>query len=440
MTAILVVGLSHHTAPVEIRERAAVDGEPLRALLKALPETAHIHEAVVLSTCNRVEVYAISDSPAATVKHIREHFSSQPDGHLLSPVLYEHHEDDAVKHAFRVASSLDSMVVGEPQILGQLKGAVDVAKDEGALGTLLGRCFSNAFGVAKRVRTQTEIAEGTVSVSSIACALAKKIFGEMKGRRVLLLGAGEMGEAAARALSQTGARLHVVNRSPEKAERLAAQCEGTAAGYEQLASELVAADIVITSTSSKRPVLTDDLMKTVVRARRRRPLFLIDIAVPRDVDPRVGDMENIFLYDVDDLQQVARENMRKRQHAAEAAERIVSQEVQNFQAWRRSLNVTPTIVALREHVLSVLQNELNRTASKTDLSPAQQQALERMCSAAAAKLLHHPIRALKAEANGEVTTSGLVDATRTLFELTDDQGHADEEASPQRAGLVVESE
>lgn len=415
MSDLVVVGLSHHTAPLALRERLAAPRDRLPELLRALTG-AVFDEAVMVSTCNRVELYGVSSDPsratAAAHAHLRERSGEDLDG-----VVYVHRGADAVRHAFRVASSLDSMVVGEPQILGQFKEAYETAADTGTVGTLLGRCFTRAFAVAKRVRSETGIAEGTVSVSSIATSLAKKIFGELEGRRVLLLGAGEMGEAAGRSLAGSGARLVVVNRSPEKALALARDLGGSAIGYEQLAAELVSVDVVICSTSSPSYVLTHDLMKGVVKARRHRPLFAIDIAVPRDVDPRVGNLENVFLYDVDDLQKVAQENIDARRKSADAAERIVEIEVSEFEFWRRSLELTPTIVALRKRIEETLRTELERTLPRLGpVDDKQRQVLERMTSAMANKLLHGPLTQLKGT-SGEPEGAALIAAVRSLFEL-----------------------
>ncbi len=406
---ILVVGLSHKTAPLALREKLAVEGTALGALLREVRASVYL-DSVIVSTCNRVELYGTARDPGAATNRARELFQRRAEM-PLEDALYVYRGREAVRHAFRVASSLDSMVVGEPQILGQVKTALDTATEAG-VGTLLGRCFQRALAVAKRVRTETSIAEGTVSVSSIACALARKIFGELEGRQVVLLGAGEMGEAAAKALAGTGARLRVVNRSIEKAQRLAADCNGKAVSIEQLASELVATDVVITSTSSPKYVLDAKLMKDVVRTRRRRPLFLIDIAVPRDVDPRVGQMPNVFLYDVDDLQRVADENIAHRQKAATAAERIVDIELAEFEAWRRSLDLTPTIVGLRERFGEVVRAELERARGKLgDLTPAQQAVLDKTANALVNKLLHTPLSSLK---QGD---PALIAAVRTLFDL-----------------------
>ena len=415
---LVLVGLSHHTAPLELREKLAVDGEARERLLKTWSDGV-AGEGVIISTCNRVELYATTDDTISAEKRARallETHLSEAERASLEGSLYIHGGEAAIRHLFRVASSLDSMVVGEPQILGQVKEAFDAAKAAGTMGSLLGRCFSRSFAVAKRVRTETGIAEGTVSISSIASQLAKKIFGDLSGRKVLLLGAGEMGEAAARSLANTGAVLRVVNRSPEKARKVAAECGGEPRGYEQLASEMVQADVVISSTSSDRYVLTTELMKDVLRGRRHRPIFLIDIAVPRDVDPRVGGMESVFLFDVDDLQEVAQENLAQRRQAAMAAERIVDIEVAEIEAWRRTLDLTPTIVALRERFAEVVHGEIARSAKKMELSDKDREALERMGDAVVKKILHQPLAALKKSA-GDPENAAMIAATRALFDL-----------------------
>ena len=416
MSELVVAGLSHHTAPLSVRERYALAEADQKKLVADLQANG-LREVAVLSTCNRVEIYAASDEPESAlgqlVAALVERGGAAPDD-----VIYRRVGKRTVRHAFRVASSLDSMVVGEPQILGQLKDAHSLAASVGAIGGVLGRCFDRAFAVAKRVRTETGIAEGTVSVSSIAAQLAKKIFGELTGRQVLLLGAGEMGEAAAKALASSGARLVVINRSPEKAERVAQECGGQHRGYEQMAAALVEADVVITSTSSDRYVLTRDLMKNVVRGRRQRPLFLIDIAVPRDVDPRVGDLGNVFLYDVDDLQQIANENIARRKSEALHGEDIVRAEVREFEAWRATLSLTPTIVALRERFARVIDQELARTSSKAGFSEDQLRALDKMKASMINKLLHAPMTELRRGAH-EAEAAALIEVTRRLFQIED---------------------
>lgn len=416
MTAeLVVVGMSHRTSPVEVREKLATEGEALQAAVRALAESAALEDLVLLSTCNRVEVYAgasAAEAPARVRKWLEERAGVEVDG-----FLYEHRGEAAVRHAFRVASSLDSMVVGEPQILGQVKDAYAAAKAGGVLGSLLDRCFTHALAVAKRVRTETEIGAGSVSVSSIASDLAKKIFDDLEGRRVLLIGAGEMGEQAAKHLTKSGASLVVVNRSREKADAIAREHGGQARNIEELASELALADVAIASTSSPRFVITHELMRGVVKARRHRPLFLIDIAVPRDVDPRVGDMDNVFLYDVDDLEKVAHENLSARRREAEKGEQIVAAEVAMFERWRRGNELGPVIVGLRDRVRNVLSAEVERTMPRLSAtSDADRRALDKMVDAMTNKLLHRAISELK---SGSDTPDGkvLLDAARRLFDV-----------------------
>ncbi len=412
---LLVIGMSHRSSPVAVRERLAVEGEALVAAVRGLVDETRLRELLLLSTCNRVEIYAGADDPSASAA-VRRWLDARA-GESVASYLYEHRGESATRHVFRVASSLDSMVIGEPQILGQVKEAYAAAKASGVCGGLLDRCFTTAFGVAKRVRTETEIAAGSVSVSSVAGDLAKKIFGELEGRRVLLVGAGEMGEQAAKHLRKSGASLAIVNRSREKAEALASEHGGHARGLEELATELALADVVIASTSSQRFVITAELMRSVIKARRRRPLFLIDIAVPRDVDPRVGDMDNVFLYDVDDLSKVAQENMSARQREAEKAEAIVATEVIAFEKWRRTSELTPTIVSLRERVRETLSGELSRTLPRLNgLGEAERRSLEKMIDAMTNKLLHRAISELKAGADGP-DGKMLLEATRRLFDL-----------------------
>ena len=419
MTELVVVGLSHRTAPLELRERLSVATDSVADELSHLVR-GEISEGMLVSTCNRVEFYAAANDTASAIAAARGHLGVR-GGDEISPLLYTHYGEQAVRHIFRVAASLDSMIVGEPQILGQVKTAFQSAETTGTMGPLLSRCLHHAFAVAKRVRSETGIAEGSVSVSSIAIELASKIFGDLRGRRALLVGAGKMSEAAAKSLAKRGARLFVVNRSAERAAALADACDGEALGYESLPSELASADMVISSTASPRFVITQDLMRGVVKARKRRPVFLIDIAVPRDIDPRCGLLPNVFLYDIDDLQKVSAENLDFRQREAEAAEGIVQAETQNFQRWRRSLALTPTIVGLRERFRAVARTELERTLPRlSGLSENERQTLERMTDAIVNKLLHSPMTQLKAAANdGEDML--LIDTARRLFALQLDE-------------------
>ena len=430
MRDLVCIGLSHHTAPVEIRERLAVAPDDLPEELQRLRGAGPFPEAVLISTCNRVELYASSPDPVGAAQIASHIFAKRLAPVEADGILYHHIGKEAVRHSFRVAASLDSLVVGEPQILGQVKEAFEAATTAGTVGTLLGRCFTHAFSVAKRIRTETKLAEGTVSVSSIACDLAKKIFGDLQGRKVLLIGAGEMAESAARTLRQLGARLHVANRNQEKAETLARTYGGRAADYEQLSTELADADVVITSTASARFILTPELMHGIVHARRHRPLFIVDIAVPRDVDPRVGNLDNVFVYDVDDLQKVAEENLAVREREAAQAERIVGEELRAFEVWQRSLELTPTIVALRERFSRIVESELAKTLKRLeDLGPEERRVLEQMSQATVNKLLHVPLTELK-EGAGAPDGALLIAAARRLFDLADeeDEGEAEHPA------------
>jgi glutamyl-tRNA reductase len=430
---LILVGLSHHTAPLEVREKLAIAGEELPSVLRALRERG-LDEAMLVSTCNRVEMYASAESPSAAVRAVRDYFSERVDGQDISSHLYEHTGADVARHAFRVAASLDSLVVGEPQILGQVKDAFTVASDADTVGTLLGRCMTRAFAVAKRVRSETGIAAGAVSVSTIACDLAKSIFGELTGRRVLLVGAGEMSEGAAKALAQQGTLLTVVNRNQERARGVAENCGGEVREWEQLAQELILADVVLTSTASPRYVITRELLQGVIKARRHRPLFLIDIAVPRDVDPRVESMDNVFLYDVDDLQQVAAQALAARKREAEQAERIVEEEVLAFEQWQRSLGLTPTLVALRERVRGVVTSELERTLPRLkNVSASEKKSLEMMADAIVNKLLHAPITELR-KSREQPDGDQLVLSVRKLFALDDAPSQG--ASAPQSATLV----
>jgi glutamyl-tRNA reductase len=420
---LLVFGVSYRTAPLSLRERLAVAQERVVADLQALMQQGGLHEGVLLSTCNRVEVIATTDVPEAAVSGALNYFNGRVAPEKVDTVAYRHVGREAARHLFRVASGLDSMVLGEPQILGQVKDAFSVALAAGTVGSYLGRSFERSFGVAKRVRTETAIAAGNVSVSSIACDLAENIFGDLKDRRILLIGAGKMSEVAARSLTARGARLFVVNRSSERAESLAAACGGVARPLEALATELAEADVVISSTAKQDFVITYELMHGVCKLRKFRPLFIIDIAVPRDVDPRVDSLRNVFLYDMDDLQKVSRENLAARERAVAEAEQLIELELDELERWARSVELTPTIVALRERVRGVLRAELDKTFPKLDLPETERKKLEAMCEAMANKLLHQPLTELK-QSQSSHDGSALVEAVQRLFKLEEQVRHS----------------
>jgi len=418
VSEVFLLGISHKSSPVALREKLAVPAADMANRLRDVAERAGLEEALMVSTCNRVELYGVASDAQGSARArswLEAHAEASGAG-TLAAHLYAERGPEAVRHAFRVASSLDSMVVGEPQILGQVKEAYAAASSAGVLGSVLDRCFTKAFAVAKKVRTETGIAAGSVSVSSIACDLAAKIFEELRGKRVLLVGAGKMGESAAKHLAKQGARLFVLNRSRERAVELAAACGGEPRAASELASELALADIAICSTSSDRFVITTELMKEVARARKYRTLFLIDIAVPRDVDPRVGQMENVFLYDVDDLSKVASENLALRKKEADLAERIVEREVAEFETWRRQQNLKPLIVGLRAHVRAVMAAEIERTVPRLGGDPAaNREALDRAIDAATNKLLHPVLAEIKRAA--EDGRSHLLEDAPRMFGL-----------------------
>jgi glutamyl-tRNA reductase len=410
--------VSYRTAPLALRERLAVGAEHVVEDLRSLMQHAGLSEGVLLSTCNRVEVVASTDTPEAAVNSALAYFNGRVAPAQIDGSVYRYLGRDAARHLFRVASGLDSMVLGEPQILGQVKEAFSLALGAGTVGALLNRSFERSFGVAKRVRTETAVAAGNVSVSSIACDLAENIFGDLQDRRILLIGAGKMSEVAARSLTARGARLFVVNRSPERAEALAQACGGVPRPLEALATELAEADVVISSTAKQDFVITHELMQGVCKMRKFRPLFIIDIAVPRDVDPRVDSLRNVFLYDMDDLQKVSRENLAARERAVHEAEHIIELELDELEKWAKSVELTPTIVALREKVRGVLRGELDKTLPKLGVAETERQKLEAMCEAMVNKLLHQPLTELK-QSQSSHDGSALVEAVQRLFKLED---------------------
>lgn len=414
---VAIVGLSHRTAPVEVREGLAFREDELGTCLSEVRDAAAVSELAIVSTCNRVEIYMAGTELARAAQATRSWLTARAGHRDVSALFYECHGGEAVRHAFRVAASLDSMIIGEAQILGQMKQATTLAREHGALGGLLERCFSRAFGVAKRVRTETGIAAGSVSVSSIACELAQKVFGTLEGKRVALLGAGKMSESAAKYLKKRGASLFVLNRSPARAEELARLYGGHPRSLDDLETELVAADVVIASTASQDFIVTPAAISRVMKARRHRMLLLIDISVPRNIDPRVGTMDNIFLYDVDDLQKVSDDHLAQRCKEAASAERIVEAEAVEFERWRASLSAAPVIVAIRERGEQLAKQELERVASSLGQSAeaqATRKLLEQLANGLVSKLLHAPSVALRAHADDP----SIIRAAEELFGVT----------------------
>jgi glutamyl-tRNA reductase len=433
---ILVVGLSHRTAPVEVRERFATGPDVLPAVLARLASRRELDEVLFLSTCNRVEVFAKSPKGGdeSAVRAIREVFAEHgraASADEMATSLYDKSGDEAVRHIFRVAASLDSMVLGEPQILGQVKDAYEAALAAGTLKSFLGRCVHRAFTVAKRVRTETALGAGTVSISSVAVDLARKIFGDLSKSTVLLVGAGEMAEQAAKSLGKGAHSVHVCNRSFDRGAALARDFGGTVAPWESLGDELAVADVVVASTASPTYVITRDMVKRAMKARRGKTLFIVDIAVPRNVEPSVHKIDNVYVFNIDDLEHEVAQGLAARKNEVDAAEAIVAHELDEFRAWARGLDVQPTVVALRSKTRAVLIAELERTLGGRlkHLPEGDRAALAQMVESATNKLLHAPTSRLKAAA---ATDEGadFADALRHLFDLPEMSPSPRDEAVP----------
>ncbi len=419
---IVIVGLSHKTAPVEIREKVAFPPTEMEAPLQQLLALPSISEALIVSTCNRVELYVISRQSSAAVVEMRQFLAAFHglDIEKLQEHLYDLEGTAAIQHVLRVASSLDSMVIGEPQILGQIKTAYGYACEYKTAGLILNRFLRKAFSVAKRVRNETAIASNAVSVSFAAVELARKIFDSLDNKTVLLIGAGEMCELAAKHFVNNGvSKVLVTNRTFSRAEKLAEEFDGTAVNFDNFQEQLHRVDIVLSSTGAPDYVLNAKKLKEICKDRRYKPMFLIDIAVPRDIDPAAGKLDCIYLYDVDDLQGVVQANLKERGKEAAKAELIIKDEVAQFQSWLATLEVKPTIVALRQQFEQVRRAEIERTLSSlSGLSDKERKAVESMSCAIINKILHHPTHVLKQATNGD-DGSLYLDAVRTLFALPD---------------------
>ncbi len=414
--AIFLVGLSHKSAPISVRERVALSGEALRDAIVHLKSMDGVAEAMVVSTCNRVEAYVVAE----TLEPARRFFldrSPEANGHL-----YERQGTEAVRHFFRVSASLDSMVVGEQQILGQVKEAYGVCSAAQAAGPLISRLCNKAFATAKRVRSETEIGKGSSSVSQVAVELVKKIFGDLQGRAVLLVGAGKMGALSAKALAGLGADgILVTNRSPERAQALAEQVGGTARPWEELGQLLARADVVLVSTGAPSYVVTREVAVHTMKARKQRSICFIDLAVPRNVDPACGDIDNVYSYDVDDLQKVVNQTQQARAEEAIRAEAIVEAEVMAFATERDARAALPVLAALRRKAEEIAQSEVERTLQLVGgkLDDKGRRSVEAMARAIVNKLLHRPTARLKdAAATGD---SALPGAAAELFGIENDE-------------------
>ena len=423
MVSIINIGMNHETASVELRERLAAGPDSISKTLASMRELEIIREGLFLSTCNRIEALFTTDNAHEAKKSIislMSRIGDIPEKELMSS-LYIFEDSDAVRHIMRVASSLDSMVVGEPQILGQVKDAYVQATREKTSGVIINRLMHRSFHAAKRVKTETEICGAAVSISYSAVELAKKIFHMLDGKKVLLVGAGEMAELAAKHLLAQGvSSLVVANRTFERAVQVAQIFDARPVAFEEIETQLAEVDIVVTSTASTDYVVTETHVKNAFKKRRNRPLFFIDIAVPRDVQPEVNKLDNVYVYDIDDLKGVIELNKAQRQHEAVKAERIVQEEVFKFERWFKTLEVVPTIVSLKGKVEDIIQAELKKSSSSfSGLSSDQIETLQTLMRSVAEKILNDPILYLKRKAD-RPTLNTYLDVTRNLFNLDQD--------------------
>ncbi len=435
---ILLVGMSHHSAPIEVRERFAV--ADTRAVLSKLVASEEIEEAVIVSTCNRVEVVATSHQPEAARHRLQRFFEQElgegaglTDTDRLTDYLYDYWDGDAVSHVFRVASAVDSMVVGEPQILGQVKDAYREAVEDGACGPVLSRLFQRAFATAKRVKNETRIAERPVSVARVAVELSGQVFESLADKRGLLIGAGEMIEAALQALHHEGLReIAIANRTVAHAEELAGRFSASAHRLDEVDALLSTSDIVLTCIGGDDPILTQERVEQALHARHR-PVFLIDIGVPRNVHPDVNELDNVYLYNIDDLQEISAANARERHGETVRAEQIVLEEQRRFEGWLVALQAVPTIRHLRDRAESIRTRELSRLGGRLRLDEQQREGIEALTRAIVNKILHQPLTRLRAESDREEGIA-MLEAARSLFGLDEnlDEGDGSTREPPTR--------
>jgi len=419
MLDIVLLGINHKTAPIEVRECIAFSEDESKSALHSLQRKSFIKEALLFSTCNRVEILLVTNNKTRAVEETKEFIAEFNKIPLekFEDALYIHEGDDAVRHVFRVASSLDSMVVGEPQILGQVKEAYRIATDEKTSRVILNRLLHRTFFVAKRIRSETGIGGSAVSISYAAVELARKIFGVLADKTVMLIGAGEMAELAVEHLIRNNAvKVWVANRTFEKGVELAKQFNGQAIRFEEIPESLKTVDIIISSTGAPDYVIQRAQVKGVLRKRKNRPLFFIDIAVPRDIDPEINRLNNSYVYDIDDLKGVIDENIEDRRKEAIKGERIVDEAVIRFREWYESLDVVPTIVALRNKMDSIAAAELKKTLQSSMISEQDAKALHKMADSLINKILHDPTRFLKRNRMRE-DKSFYIDTVRKLFKL-----------------------
>jgi len=428
MITIVTIGMNHETAPVELRERFAFADEAVDDIMNNLRGIKGIKESLLISTCNRFEILLTTekgDDAKGSVIEFLSRLSGIPKQEL-EPTLYVYENHEAIRHIFRVGASLDSMVLGEPQILGQVKDAYRAAVQHKSSSVILNRLMHKTFSLAKKIRTETDIADSPVSISFAAVELAKKIFGDLKGKKALLIGAGEMAELAATyLLSNQIDKILVANRTFAKAVELADQFRGAAISFDEIPQQLQEVDIVISSTGSSEPIILEHQVRETMRPRKNRPLFFIDIAVPRDVEPHVNRIENVFLYDIDDLKGVVDSNIDKRRKEAVKAERIVEEGVIKFIQWLKTLEVVPTIVALQDKCETIRRIELKKTLSSLDgLSDSQKKDVESLTLSITKKILNNPILFLKRKQDRD-SQNLYLDVTRKLFDLDSDNNDSE---------------
>ena len=419
---IYLIGINHKTAPVEVRERFALTNTSPRDFLEVTNNL--IDEVLCLSTCNRVEIIFVAKKDIDPTDWVIERWAflcGEQKEHLL-PCIYSYRDTDAIFHLFEVASSLDSMVVGEPQILGQLKEAYKIAADSKTTKSILNRLMHRSFSVAKRIRTETKISHSAVSISYAAVELAKRIFSELDNKKAMLIGAGEMAELAAQHLINSGVKdIVVVNRTLSRAKELAKRFSGVGYSFSQLFDLLVDRDIVISSTGASEPIIHQRDMKVIIKKRKYRPMFFIDIAVPRDIDPDVNNLDNVYLYDIDDLKDVVSENLEKRAREAEIARSIIKEEVQKFETWLRSLSLNPTIKDLIEKFENIAEGEVKKSfkrLSKLTQDPEAEEILKTLASSLIKKFSHYPITFLKNKSTrARVDLREYTSLIRDIFEL-----------------------
>jgi len=423
MLDIVLIGINHKTAPIELRECLAFSEEDMLNAFSVFKNNPVIMELMLFSTCNRVELLMTTPNPDKAIQTAKQYLSDSKQMALkqFENSLYIHQGDDAIRHIFRVASSLDSLIVGEPQILGQIKDAYRRATSQKTSGVILNRLLHKTFFIAKRVRHETGIGDHAVSISYAAIELAKKIFGSLEGKEILLIGAGEMAELAVENLIRNrSGNIFVANRTFENALKLADKFKGQAIRFEEISGAIERVDIIISSTGAKDLIIHQDQVKKILRKRKNRPLFFIDIAVPRDIDPEINRLSNAYVYDIDDLKGVIEENIEDRKREAVKAERMIDEAVIKFRQWHENLDIVPTIIDLRKKLDTIAQNEVKKTfKSLHHVSESDYQAIYRMTHAIINKILHDPTLFLKQ--NGyHGLNSASIDFTRKLFRLDEE--------------------